>query len=396
MKKVLLGSTALLSAALLSHGARADDQPVKIGISGYYQSGYMVNLHESPSSSTNMPDAVGQYGQLNFSGDTKFADGIGAGVFIQMYGFNHHPVGGSNGGVGQIEQSWLHITGAEFGEFRIGDQNDIRRAKSVTAPEFANYLFGVNSPDLLLDNATGARAVTSNTTTAPLGSDYAPAVAWFSPTVSGFQFAVSYAPDNTQGAEGFGATGSYLANANVTLRDKYSSALTWSGSVYGLTMNASAAISGATEKNATFDPTTGALVDGVENPGNPFIWNVGYSVGWGPWAVGADYEQYKAPGGDGARTNRTVDLGFTYTIGNWVAGAEVSRGAYKGFYGADTAKDPTLTQAIIGATYNLGPGVSVSGGVETSDWDNNGLNAAAGGAAGYDNIALLIGSNINF
>jgi outer membrane protein OmpU len=426
MKKILLGSTALLSAALLSQGARADDQPVKLSISGFFQAGYMVNLKENPSGigsagSQFQPDAVGEYGAFKFSGDTKFANGIGAGVFVEAYDFNHGNQGNSKGTTG-IEQSWLHITGADFGEIRVGDMTDVRRAETVTAPEFApQSLFSVNSGDLLLNNGP----ISSNTTTAPLQGDYAPSVGWFSPTVQGFQFAVSYAPDNTQGNESFGHSGSFEAatnvNSAVTIRDKYSAALTWAGKVYGLSMNASAAITGASNKKDS--PTS--IADGTEvtpsgqglSASNPLIWNIGYSVAWGPWAVGADYEQYNnsgggpvgfAPVGTAGTVNKTIDVGFTYTIGNWTAGAEYSRGSYKGFYGPQMAITgsiaPVLNQAIIGATYLLGPGVTVTGAIQGNDFDNDGAEAKTGlltsgngeSTSGYDNLAFLVGTNINF
>ena len=50
MKKVLLGTTALIAATFASQAARADDQPVKLSISGIAQFAYGVAVSEKEHS----------------------------------------------------------------------------------------------------------------------------------------------------------------------------------------------------------------------------------------------------------------------------------------------------------------------------------------------------------
>ncbi|MFX7825238.1 hypothetical protein ABTK20_22820, partial [Acinetobacter baumannii] len=70
------------------------------------------------------------------------------------------------------------------------------------------------------------------------------------------------------------------------LRDIFSGALSWSGTVSGFTINAEGGLTTAsTKKNAV------ESVSGLAATSNPFIWDGGVTVGYGPWLVGAVFEQ---------------------------------------------------------------------------------------------------------
>lgn len=426
MKKVLLGTTALIAATFASHAARADDSPVKLGISGIAQFAYGVDVSQkghsnngfgsiSKISSDQLPDGMKTYANLDISGDAKFKNGLTAGAFIE---FSAQPQAtGSAGGTTQVKQDWVHLLGDSFGEVRMGDQTDARRAKGMAAPSWSpNYFLNANSPDIAF---IGSGAAT-NTTTAWMGNRYMTSIAYFSPTFDGAQLSVSYAPDNGTFSNAGPGSGVTAANGlygvgKTFLRDVFSGAISWSGTVSGFTINAEGGMTTAsTKKNAV------ETVSGLAATSNPFIWDGGFSVGYGPWLVGAAFEQTSnLKNGYGSGLNpeevdKNLDVGFTYTIGNLTTGVEWSRGIYEGGIAAtvggpatNTSADPkshfTLDTITPGATYVIGPGVDVEAGVaynvvHGSGYDATGFTGSASGAGQTrgQEIVLEFGTEVKF
>ena len=432
MKKVLLGTTALIAATFASQAARADDQPVKLSISGIAQFAYGVAVSEkehsnngggsiSQISSDHLPDSAKTYTNLDISGDAKFKNGLTAGAFIE---FSAQPnASGSNGTTGttQIKQDWVHIKGDSFGEVRMGDFTDARRINGLAAPSWSpNYFLTGNSPDIAFIGSGAG----SNTTTAYFGNRFMTEIAYFSPTFDGATLVLSYAPDNgTFSSAGPGsavttASGNYAQNntafgSKTFIRDIFSGALSWSGTFSGFTINADVGLTtGSAKKNNVF---YAANVNG-----NPFAFDGGANVTYGPWTVGAAYEQTSnLMGGYGAGLNaeqvdKTLDVGFTYTIGNLTTGVEWSRGIYEGGLAAaglgaagNTSADPkshfTLDTVTPGASYVIGPGVDIDAGVAYNVAHGNGYDAAAytgsfsgaGQTRGQD-IVLEFGTEVKF
>lgn len=414
MKKVLLGTTALVAITLASSAARAeDDQPVKLGISGIAQFGYGVAVSEkmhnpgggsgNTVASTNLPDGMKTYANLDLSGDAKFKNGLTAGAFIE---FSAQPQAtGSAGATTQVKQDWIHIKGDSFGEVRMGDFTDARRISGMAAPSWSpNYFMNANSPDVAF---IGNGAFT-NTTTAWMGNRYMTEIAYFSPTFNGATLVLSYAPDNgtfSNAGPGSGVTsanGAYLAGKTF-IRDIFSGALSWSGTVSGFTINTEAGLTTGSAKKAVAPATKNS---------NPFIWDAGFSVGYGPWLAGAAYEQTQnlltnyGFGLNNESINKTLDVGVTYTIGNLTTGIEWSRGIYERGTGNDVTGTPllagadpkahvTLDTVTPGATYILGPGVDIEAGVAYNVMHGGGLDAGGTTARGQE-IVLEFGSEVKF
>jgi outer membrane protein OmpU len=434
MKKVLMGTTALIAATFASQAARADDQPVKLSISGVAQFAYGVAVSEkqhsnnldgtiSRVSSDRLPDSAKTYTNLDISGDAKFKNGLTAGVFIEI---SAQPLAsGSNGGwtgTAQVKQDWVHIKGDSFGEVRMGDFTDARRISGMAAPTWSpNYFLNANSPDVAFIGGGAA----SNTTTAYFGNRFMTEVAYFSPTFDGAQLVLSYAPDNgTFSSAGPGsnvttAPGLYLAWP-TSIRDIFSGAVSWSGTVSGVTVSAEAGLTTGSAKK-------GALVARYVAPANanPFAWDGGVTLGYGPWLVGAAYEQTSNLAGsfgpidfsplNPEQVDKTLDVGFNYTIGNLTTGIEWSHGIYEGglaatlggAYTVNTSTNPKshyiLDTITPGASYVIGPGVDIDAGVAYNVIRGNGFDAtmfsnnpAGTGQTRGQDIVLEFGTEVKF
>ena len=115
MKKLLLGSTALVVGGLMAAPAMAAD-PIKVGVGGYYTF-YAVAGGISSSYATNgtSRDYKGfffqQEGEIHFNGQTKLDNGTSVGVNVELEGWN--PDGGTSIDevaaliLGEVEIRWL-------------------------------------------------------------------------------------------------------------------------------------------------------------------------------------------------------------------------------------------------------------------------------------------------
>src|SRR6267154_6348111 len=95
MKKILLGTSALCAVAAFDAGpVRADDanQPIKLGMGGYYRFGYgdIVSSTGLQQRGKRRDDTING-GRINFQGDTKLDNGIQVGVRIALNATNSRP-----------------------------------------------------------------------------------------------------------------------------------------------------------------------------------------------------------------------------------------------------------------------------------------------------------------
>jgi len=441
MKKLLLGSSALVAAGLISNGALAQtattDTPVQFKIGGQYYAGLgaFVQQDDNPGEVAykREPISAQEYFLIRFIGSTTFSNGITAGVWTRLNAFSA-PNAAANTTNGYqssnnttIKDSYLYVkNAATWGEFRIGDDSDVRR----------NVATGNNAGAANGDGNLGANSAAIawlntpvyNFTTMNLDSR-GTKVVYYSPTVAGFQLGMSFTPDkgggHTYGPGNVGdnsgltdritngLTPSYLNNQ--TAYNYYSLSGQWTGTLGPVKAIGTVGYSSASRKCGVSSGTTVALGQGAGTnavPGctlvgtgvaagtanaNPHVYNAGIQLDYGPWELGTDYEQTVAiPGGltggvgqavtFGAggvvtgtvtRTNEMVnkiaDINLSYTVGAIRLGLEYSRGAFEGITGdANVKRAAVLDQIQVGGSYTLGPGVALVGMLQEALYDAGG------------------------
>jgi hypothetical protein len=448
MKKLLLGTSALVAAGLFSNGALAQtattDSPVQFKLGGQYYAGIgaMVQQDDNPGEVgyKRNPISAQDYFLIRFMGSTTFSNGITAGVFTRLNAFSAPNANAATGSGFQssnnttIKDSYLFVkNAASWGEFRLGDDSDVRR----------NVATGVNAGAANGDSNLGANSASLqwlntpvyNFTTMNLDGRGTKAV-YYSPTIAGFQFGASFTPDKTGGhSYGPGNTGD---NSGPT--DRITNGLTasllntesaynywslsgqWTGNVGPVKLIGTVGYSTASRKCGVSANTTVGLGQNaapgactILTPGgnatgaaaaanigtanaDPQVYNAGMQVDYGPFELGVDYEQTSAiPGGllngggagqnilgaGGAvvgnvvktneMVNKVVDINLSYTVGAIRLGAEYSRGAFEGITGDPDVKRAAIENEIqVGATYTVGPGVALVGMVQEAIYDANG------------------------
>ncbi|HLZ65779.1 MAG TPA: porin [Aliidongia sp.] len=462
MKKLLLGTSALVAAGLFSTGASAQtattDTPVQFKIGGQYYAGAaaMVEQDDNPGQSAykRNPLSVQEYFLIRFIGSTTFSNGITAGVWTRLNAFSapnataNTTSGFQSSNNTTIKDSYLYLkNAASWGEFRLGDDSDVRRNVAT-----GNNAGAANGDGNLGANSAALQWLNSpvyNFTTLNLDGRGTKAV-YYSPTIAGFQFGASFAPDraggHTNGPGNIGdnsgltdritngLTPSYLNNQ--TAYDYWSLSGQWTGTIGPVKLIGTVGYSTGSRKCAVSSGVTIALGQNATQAqcslastanADPHVYNGGFQVDYGPWEFGADYEQSVGiPGGlvGGANgivstfsnqiINKQADMNLSYTIGAIRIGAEYSRGEFEGVTGDANVKRAAINNEIqVGATYTVGPGVALVGMIQQESYDANGKyvpltgssfsSAATGVAAnnnvyakGYDSTAIIFETSIRF
>ena len=435
MRKVLLGSTALVAAGMLAGATGSPAQgaePITLSLGGYYQV-YVVGRVQSDVDNAGTgavqstigndesihPVDVQQEGEVWFVGSTTLDNGIKVGVNIQLEAYQSGD---------QVDEHYVTFSG-NFGRLDIGAENSAPYRMHYSAPGAAPGL-GLDSPNLfsMVGTSGNSAAVGSPVATpANLASD-ANKITYFTPRFSpGFQFGFSYTPDTTDG-NGRGGTGGSLVSDSEDVGQEH---------VIGLGMNIVRTI-GSVDFAWSFgyehgfvegNGTAGGVTCGTENGANTAlvcitdpdnqqgrdILTTGFNLGIGGWTIGGAF-QWDDEGQERNSDQHEVVLGVTYGAGPWLVGA-------MGAYGQDgdgevnSACDTTSNLALlvvggnapangrgtgctsdtdrvaagmVSGSYTLGPGVKV--GAQVTAWNGWGDD----GNENFDGISFQMGTGLNF
>ena len=181
MKKTLMGTTALVAAAVAVSGARADEmmaEPITLTIGGNSHWGVAIVDNEAMDNSDDI--AISNDVELKFHGSTVLDSGIEVGVRIEIEGEESTDQG---------DETYAYLEGS-FGTIRIGNDDAASYSMGTVAP-YATYFYGINTPYWSGSFSSGGWHSTL------AGADFGDSASlmYFSPVINGFQFGVSYAPE---------------------------------------------------------------------------------------------------------------------------------------------------------------------------------------------------------
>jgi predicted porin len=372
MKRNLLSSTAMLVAAGIAAPAAAADK-ISLGLSGYYA---FFGVAASQDDGVGEPGAglrdhgVLRESEVNFLGETTLDNGLVVGVDIQLQGETV---------ADQIDESYIYFEGG-WGRLQLGSEDPASDEMIYGAPTpIAEN--GVNSPTFF-HAASGANAVGTTSTYVNLTGD-SDKVTYFTPRFHGFQFGLSYTPDNTEELGGGLRPDVTPAGATPQQSEAWEGAINWVGEFNGVEIGAYAAYAFAEVEGAAagLPPLVG--VEDQE------MWGFGASFAYMGWTLGGGY-RWTDQGLSGPSMDRwDGNIGLTYGWSNWQVGAAYGHGEVE--VGAGAGED-TLDMVEVGVVYNIGPGIDLTGGVQFVDFDSD----TGGPAAQNEAIIGLVGTVITF
>ncbi len=354
MKKLLLGTTALVAAGAFASAAQADEmmaEPISVGVGGYYHAA-LVAVSNDKDNDNDRGHGINQNIELEVGGSTTLDNGITASVRIRVNGNNgdhtHDAevdddgnVGAANGGI-NTDETEVNLSGG-FGRIAYGTVEGAAQNGTIWSPG-GNTIGGVKSP--WFGSGIGGW------TTGAMDED-ALKISYYSPAFNGLSLGVSYAPEDS--------TNSYAGRTNDDM-GKYGegiqAALNFSTDVMGGSFAANVGYETYTSEDGGEDATATRF---------------GASLSIDQISIGGAV-QTRSDTGDGDETLSDVGIG-------WSQGP-ISLAVAYGSHEKDMGDDTTI--AMLGAGYNLGPGIDLAGKVNMVE-------------SGADEATeMILGTTINF
>jgi len=400
MKKILLASTALVCAGLLSAPAFADQgndtlshekapAGVKLELSGEYSAAAGFMDSDVPSSR--------EYGlkhdtEVHFSGETTLENGLTVGAMIDAeIAQSTDSAGNTTNENVTVDERFVYFAGS-FGEVRAGSDDDARRQLSVNAPEPTKTL-SVGDGDIsfkdfraLVTAGAGATAGTGNgnftgenDTVEEVDGDAAKLI-YFTPSFNGLTLGASFAPDQN----GTGDAGSSSLDTDVAPGDVFSIGGLYEGQIRNVGIAFSA---GYTVNDQGQQGNDGLTRSGDESDEEATA--LGLNLTFANWTVGGSMGFFEDVDGYSNDDANVYDLGVMYETGPYAVGASYSFGDYE--EGSAGGNEYELTTWQVSGTYALGQGIDLIGAYQYND-----VETSASGTPDDQTGAFVVGTDITF
>jgi len=377
MKKILLGSTALVAAGMIAGGAaKAEDQPIAVSVGGYYQSAFA--LIDEDNDVGELADhrnstAFGQDVEININGSATFDNGLTAGFKAVIEG------NGAGDGSESMDERFVFFRG-NWGQIRVGSTESARQ-------EFTNFasggsgIFGVNTPFFIFaDPGNSAGIFNVRTYDDGLGSEDSTKIVYFSPSFNGFSFALSYAPSDANQSQYGGNT----RDVSGQLLDQFSGAVAFDHDFGDFKIR----VAGGYESYNLDRCSTTAGSQNCDN--SPASWHAGGTLTFGKVSFGGGYldgDLVSNTTAGAGRDRQDFDVGIAYWDAMWGVGLQYGRARQDG---TDNL-DETFDVVALNGTYILGPGVSLQAQVDVGSFEDD-----TAGSLDNDFVQFMFGSSLSF
>jgi outer membrane protein OmpU len=377
-KTILLGTTALFAAAIVTGGAaQAAEEPITAGISGYFKSamGFVSQDNgDGELADGRLSNAFANDSQITVGGSTTLDNGITAGVSMNLVATG-------------FDERHVFFSGS-FGQIQAGQIEGVRQQMTNFAPGANSAGFGVNSAHFLF--GAGGTVGNVRTYTDGLGDEDSGKLNYFSPTFNGFRLGLSYAPDDVaSGAYGGAATdGLGLLQGNRAVSVEYSN------NFGDFNIRVTAGMEDNRLEVCNFNAAgvaiTAASAAAQNCEDNPTSIAFGGTVSFGEFAIGGGYletEQIGNTATGAGRTREDMDLGISYSSGPMSVALQYGQGELDDVAGLSDQ----LSIYQLHAQYVLGPGVILGAMLAKGEFDD-----ATAGGLDNDYTTLAFGAHLGF
>jgi len=389
----MLGSSALVSAGLAIGAAQAADGVV-LTIGGRYMAAAGGHLHEEFSDpfidENDLRDYVfKQDVEVHFKGEATLDNGLVVGARIELEGQTSSD---------QIDEVYAYFRSARFGEIRFGDTPEALSQLCYLVPSASGELFGADSPFFNFSNAGIVGYAATNATCLAI-DDKVTKLVYFTQPFTGFTFALSFAPDDTQDTRNtVDGAGTRFRNDLGQNSENLSVAVNYEREIGGVSVIVGAGAIWSFDREGTFPFIPFFDLNG---DGQPDIFLCDAKVDERESYRGhliLEYAGFTLGGAAAYRTNSNACFdgahGLVYGVGGiyswdaWAVGLGWTHGEY------DNGLFPVADEHDIiafTAEYDLAPGITVDAVVEYSKYDSGVLRTFD-----YESVAIGIGTLINF
>ncbi len=401
MKKVLLGTSALLGAGLIASPAFAADG-IKLSLGGYMRTAVLVNIDDHGNhndSGFTVPDlgdkryADGVFadGNIIFKGQTTLDNGLTVGARFDLYAENKNN--------NQWKRAYAFFQGG-FGELRLGASDGALQTLCVT-PVGGTANFGAFSQNQVINNAfSGFSAGVCNGVASVRGArgDRAQGITYMTPNFGGFQLGLSWKPNGDKKTANDGVADFHSGMPKVTngeQRNIIDVAANYTRDFDGWGIAWSGAASIAASQGGKNYP----------DKNKSQFYHTGLNLTFGNLSVGGAFEYYKnynlsqtladiaggRSGTTGGQDAWVAGGGIAYNVDAWTVGLQYSHSKYEGLTIA--GQDRNINTVALTGKYAMGPGIALDGTLQYT-WANGQKGDQAHG--GYDSFGIGLGTAFTF
>ena len=382
MKKVLLGTTAIVAAGMIASAPSANAaEKIKLQLGGYMEQYFGFVANDDSATEDFSGFDVKSDAEVFFKGKTTLDNGIEVGLNIQLEG---------NTSGDTIDESYMTFKG-QFGQLDVGSENSAQY-KMHYAP--ADFGIGINSGDQFgwVSMTSDAQGDSINQGAGyfrgPFGSTYieptqandSTKLTYYTPRVEGFQLGLSYSPDTKQDSNG------------GTNRDAENTDLVMAGLNFNRNFGSS--------NNFRASLGYGTVLDEIDSSGNtPTSFNAGVGLKVGGFGVGVSYANFDD---HGATTGHGLSGGVNYSSGPWGVSLAYFHGEKDGTAGVDALGAGTIDgegqhdTIHLSAKYALGPGVRAQFTLGHSEFESDDTDLVNEDAAEVEATYVVVGVKLSF
>ena len=388
MKKVLYGSTAIVTAGVMAGVAPASaEEGIKVGIGGYMNQYFVFGDTDSADGTDRGPTGLFSDGEIHFKGETTLDNGITFGLNVQLESFG----ASARGGTGDvIDEDYAYVSGS-FGRLQIGSENSAAYLMSYAAPVVgAPVNSGWVTTFIPGDGANtgGGGFRTPRLSTYLDWNNDENVITYFTPRFSGFQVGATYAP--TVSGSGDGANFPVQADEDTEFNNGVAVGINYVESFNGIDVALSGGYRRAEAPNVAGE---GGNLAGEDDDLEQY--SVGAQFGFAGFTVGGGYANESS---GRATDGQSWNVGASYGTGPWTVGVNYFQSEVEGreeigdteVFMAQTGDDE-LMAINAGINYAIGPGISADAGVLYAD-----LESGSGGDGESDGVVGYVGLHYSF
>lgn len=370
MKTLLLGTTALMGAAVLATSAHAAPS---VSVGGFidFQSGLSDQDSAFETGANSREWKFQNDTEVHVSVDGKADNGLKYGAVIELNAdvSNDGDSDGTN-----ADKTYIYLE-SSAGRVELGATAPVTTNQQVSAASIARATGGIDGDWYDFVNLSGGNFIITQELPAAHAAEGgtredANKIAYYSPIFSGLQLGVSFAPDEGDSGTIAAATG----ENNGDVENSFGVGLTYSGQVSNINLDASLV--------GEFGESE---VAGVEDTA---AWGIGLALGFQNFSVAGSWTDWQDSGlavGSAEDDQNTWTLGAAYETGPFGISLTYLESQAGG------ATEQEFNNLSVGADYQLAPGLTPY--VEVSFFDTDDNNAAT---ADNDGSVVLVGAELNF
>ncbi|MCW9036179.1 MAG: porin [Rhodospirillales bacterium] len=349
MKKLLIGTTALVAAGIIAAPAMAADPiTLKLGGKMAHWAGSVSNQDTFEAQAANVSARafdVKDDSEIYFMGSTKLDNGLSVSVKVELEADQH------NGGT-SIDHSFMRIATPSMGAIIMGSVGGSNKVPDES--------YGTEDADAsdwyTMPGGTFSHQGQSTSRTDATRIDYT------SPSFGGFKVGAGMLPELQ--ASLTAPTGSNATTANA-LAYYYKASYTGKFGGVGLNLNA---------QYVNIDRNT-ATGTGTQTDTDWYEYRGQGSVSFAGFTLGGSFRDYHTESAADPMVGDVYNIGIGYETGPYNFTLTRYRSAFQG--STAVAGDDTITNHSIGVSYNMGGGIKANAGYTDFELEEEAKTAAA-------------------